>query len=110
MRCGEPVEELDALLDTFGVEEGREFGEEDPPVKGAGVVVVRAEGLEPLVHAVVAQVVAARESPRDCHLAVLLSSLTQAMVGVGANGAVALIFGKVLSVDVRGGHEEGQGW
>ena len=106
--CGEPVEEVDALLDPFGVEGGREFGEEDPPVKGAGVVVARAEGFQPLVHAVVAQVVAAGECLREFHFAVLPSSVAQGVIGVGANGAVALIFGKVLSVDVRAGHEEGQ--
>lgn len=45
--------------DTFGVEGGREFREENPPVKGAGVVVACAEGFQPLEHALVAQVVAA---------------------------------------------------
>lgn len=42
------------------MEKGREFGEEDPPVKGAGVVVALGERIEPLIHAVVAHVVSAR--------------------------------------------------
>ena len=107
MCCGEPVEEVDALLDTFGTEVGREFGEENPPVKGAGGVVARGEGFQPLVHAVGAEVVAAWESLREVHLAVVPSSVAQGVIGIGANGAVTLIYRKVLSVDVRAGHEEG---
>ena len=104
---GDPVEEVDALLDTFGVEGRREFGEEDPPVKGAGVVAA-AERLHPLINAVVAQVVVAGESLREFRFAVVPSSFAHGVIGVGANGAIALIFGKVLSVDVRVGDEEGK--
>ena len=96
------------MLDTFGTEGGREFGEENPPIKGAGGVVAHAEGFQPLVHAVGAEVVAAGESLREFHLAVVPSSVAQGVIGIGANGAVALIYGKVLSVDVRTGHEESQ--
>ena len=111
MCCGKPVDEVGELLDTFGVEGGRKFGEEDPPVKGAGVVVARAEGFQPLVNAVAAQVVAAGESLREFHCAVVPSSFAKGVIGVGANGAIALIFGKVLSVGVLAGHEEGhQRW
>ena len=107
MCCGEPVEEVEALLDTFGTEVGRELGEENPPVKGAGGVVACAEGFQPLKNAVGAEVVAAGESLREVHLSVVPTSVAQGVIGIGANGAVTLIYGKVLRVDVRAGHEEG---
>ena len=91
------------MLDTFNVEGERQLGEEDPPVKGAGVVVARAKGVQPLVRAVIAQVVA---SLREFRSAVFPSSVAQGVIGVGANGAVVLIFRKALSLDVRAGLEE----
>lgn len=36
----EPIDEVEASLDAFGVEKGREFGEENRPVKGAKVLLL----------------------------------------------------------------------
>ena len=84
-----------------------EFGEEDPSVKGAGIVVTLLKRIQPPVHAAVAEKVSARQSLRDFHCTVFFS-IAQVVVWVGADWAVAFVLGDILNVDIWAGHDEGQ--
>ncbi len=105
-RSVEPIDEIDASLDPFRVQEVRELGEEDASVKGAGVVVALFERVQPLAEAVVAQVVSAWQPLSDFRF-VVSYSIAQMVVWVEADGAIALVFRKVWNVDVWAGHNEG---
>ena len=102
----EPIDEVDAPLRPFRGREGREFGEEDAPVKGAGVVVARVQGAEPGGEAAVAQEVPAGQPLGDFEVGVP-GPLAQGVVGVVADGAGAVALGEVGDVDVGAGHDEG---
>ena len=67
-----------------------------------------AKGVQPLVSAIIAEMVSAKQPLGDFHSAVVCP-IAQVVVWLGANRAVALIFRNVLNLDVSAGYEEGQG-
>ena len=104
----EPIDEIDASLYSFGAPKVRELGEEDPSIKGAGVVVALLKRVQPFKNAVAAQVVSAGQPLGDFQLAILFP-IVQAVEWVRADVTVALILGQFLDVDAWAGDDEGQG-
>ena len=104
----EPIDDIEALPYSFGAEEVCEFGEEDSSVKGASVVVALRKGVQPLVKAVTAQVVPARQPLGDFEFGAFCS-IAQVVIWVGADWAVALVLGDVWNVNVGAAHDEVQG-
>lgn len=78
-RFVEPIDEIGALLHSFCVQEVGEFGEEDPSVVGARIVIGLVERVKPLVETVVAQVVIAGESLCDFQL-IIFYAIVEVMI------------------------------
>ena len=100
-----PIYQIDALLQSFGARQWLEFGEEDPSVVGAGIIVTRVQRVEPRVKAAVAQIMSARHPLGEDDVPFLsflgrFAELAQGVVGVVADLAVAFVLGHVGEVDV----------
>lgn len=91
------------MLQSFGAQ--RKFGEEDPSVEGAGIIVSLVQRVEPFVKAAVAQVMSTWHplDEDDGGFPFFLgrfAELAEGVVGIVADGAVAFVLGYVGEVDV----------
>ena len=106
----DPINQIDALLQSFGARQ--KFGEEDPSVEGAGIIVPLVERVEPIIKAAVAHVMSTWHPLDEDDVLVLFllgwfAELAEGVVGVVADWAVAFVLGNVGEVDVGACLDEG---